>query len=87
MPSPLSIVLASIAENLQGPGDTVSHSTFREELERLGYNNLALTYTAYSLDLDGMRWITRNYERLNLKVTSRSERKPMLKDLDEDIPF
>jgi hypothetical protein len=109
------IVLASIAENLQGPGDTVSYSTLREELERLGYNNLALniglgglierrmvtpskeegndyntgpyTYTAYSLDSDGMRWITRNYERLNLKVTSRSERKPMLIDLDEDIPF
>jgi hypothetical protein len=36
------IVLASIAENRQGPGDSVSHSTLRTELERLGYNNLAL---------------------------------------------
>jgi len=34
------IVLASIIKNLQGPSGTVSHTTLREELERLGYNNL-----------------------------------------------
>lgn len=36
------IVLASIMENLQGPTAAVSHSSLREELGRLGYNNLAL---------------------------------------------
>ncbi len=36
------IVLASIIENQQGPGASVSHFTLRGELDRLGYNNLAL---------------------------------------------
>jgi hypothetical protein len=36
------IVLASIAENQQGVGDSVAHSILRRELERLGYNNRAL---------------------------------------------
>ena len=36
------MVLLSIAENREGPGSSVSHWTVKEELERLGYNNLAL---------------------------------------------
>jgi hypothetical protein len=36
------MVLVSIAENRDGPGSGVSHWTLKEELERLGYNNLAL---------------------------------------------
>jgi hypothetical protein len=36
------MVLLSIAENREGPGSSVRHWTVNEELERLGYNNLAL---------------------------------------------
>jgi hypothetical protein len=37
------IVLVSIAENQTGVGTSVGHDTLRQELERIGYNNLALT--------------------------------------------
>ena len=43
------MVLVSIAENREGPGSGVSHWTVKEELERLGYNNLAL-----NIGLDGL---------------------------------
>ena len=113
------IVLCSIVENRRGPGLSaggVSHTTLRDELERLGYNNLALnigidglmergmitfeereeyngnyteTYTLYNLHTEGMKWVSRNYERLNLKIgprlTKEAEKKPV--DLDDDIPF
>ena len=36
------IVLASIAENQQGVGTSVAHRLLQNELERLGYGNLAL---------------------------------------------
>jgi hypothetical protein len=36
------MVLLSIVENREGPGSSVRHWTVNEELERLGYNNLAL---------------------------------------------
>jgi hypothetical protein len=36
------IVLASMVENLEGPGSSVSHGTLKEELARFGYNGLAL---------------------------------------------
>jgi hypothetical protein len=36
------IVLVSIVENRDGPGSNVSHWNLKQELERLGYNNLAL---------------------------------------------
>lgn len=36
------IVLVSIVENREGPGSNVSHWNLKQELERLGYSNLAL---------------------------------------------
>ena len=48
------IVLASIAENRQGPGDSVSHTILRTELERFGYNNLALNIGLEGLMERGM---------------------------------
>jgi hypothetical protein len=36
------MVLVSIVENREGPGSSVSHWTVKQELERFGYNNLAL---------------------------------------------
>jgi hypothetical protein len=111
------IVLASIAENQQGPGTSVAYNILRQELERLGYNNLALNiglgglieremiyqaeeteydqfnnneyiYKTYSIQLEGMKWIVRNYKRLNLRISSRSAERPNVnEDLDGDIPF
>jgi hypothetical protein len=111
------MVLCSIVENRRGPGMSaggVSHVTLREDLERLGYNNLALnigiagliehgmitfeegeeyngnyteTYTLYNLQPEGMKWVTRNYDRFNLKAAPRPERKTPLKDVDDEIPF
>jgi hypothetical protein len=108
------IVLASIMENRDGPKDTVSHRILKGDLERLGYNNVALnigierlmerdmvdvleateytnngdyTYTAYAIQPEGMKWLLGNYERLNLKVAPRSEKRQIINDLDDDIPF
>jgi hypothetical protein len=111
------IVLCSIVENRRGPGLSaggVSHVTLREELERLGYNNLALnigidgliergmitfeeeyngqyteTYTLYNLQPEGMKWVSRNYERLNLKIGPRLTKEVKSKSVgfDDDIPF
>lgn len=89
------IVLVSIAENQTGAGTSVAHRLLKNELERLGYNNLALnvglggliergmitsteeegydynngsyTYIAYMIQPEGMKWMIRNCERLNLK--------------------
>lgn len=36
------MVLAAIMENRNGPGHTVSHWTIKNDLDRLGYNNVAL---------------------------------------------
>ena len=36
------MVLATIMESIDGPGNSVAHGYIRSELERLGYNNLAL---------------------------------------------
>jgi hypothetical protein len=106
------MVLVSIAENREGPGSGVVHWTVKEELKRLGYNNLALnigleglleremieaceeqdngynTYRVYLITQNGMQWVRRNYDRLNLKSTQprvKERRKPV--DLDDDIPF
>ena len=111
------IVLCSIVENRRGPGMSaggVSHVTLREDLERIGYNNLALnigiagliqrgmitfeegeeyngnyteTYTLYNLQPEGMKGVTRNYDRFNLKASPRAVRKTKPIDLDDDIPF
>ena len=106
------IVLASIAENQQGVGDSVAHSILRRELERLGYNNLALnigmgglieremiasgegtgyafddteyTYIHYTILPKGMKWMARNYERLNLKTASHAA---TTEEDEEDIKF
>jgi nucleoside 2-deoxyribosyltransferase len=106
------MVLLSIAENREGPGSGVPHWIVKEQLSRLGYNNLALNigldrllkkemiiyseeqdyngnhYTLYAITDDGMEWICRNHERLNLRVVpenGRSGKKGF--DLDDDIPF
>jgi hypothetical protein len=111
------IVLASIVENRQGVGDSVGHGILREELERMGYNNLALNIglegflergmiardeveeypnnfneayklTVYYVRPEGMKWILRNYERLNLKVGTRQEKQAkIINDLDDNITF
>lgn len=105
------MVLATIMENRNGPSDRVSHSIVKEDLNRLGYNNLALnigverllyknlishdqvsydddSYAVYSLTTDGVRWVTENYERLNLGVSRPSSRaKKIIDPLDDEIPF
>jgi hypothetical protein len=60
---------------------------FEEGTEYNG--NYTETYTLYNLQPEGMRWVSRNYERLNLKIgprlTKEAKNKPV--DLDDDIPF
>jgi hypothetical protein len=36
------IVLVSIIENREGPGDSVNHYAVKNDLDRLGYNNIAV---------------------------------------------
>jgi hypothetical protein len=36
---------------------------------------------------EGIRWIARNYARLNLKTAAQSEKEQFLNDLDDDRPF
>jgi hypothetical protein len=43
----------------------------REE-EEYDYNRGSFTFTDYYLEIEDMKWITRNYERLNLRVAPRS---------------
>lgn len=105
------IVLAAITENAQGLTEPVSHKILRGELERLGYNNLALNaglagliqrdmiasrveeeynhnYILYILQSEGMKWITRNSERLNFRVALFSGNEiTRMTEPDDDIPF
>jgi len=106
------MVLLSIAENRDGPRSGVSHGTVKEQLARLGYNNLALNiglegllnnemisfseegdyrgdlYKIYFITDDGMKWICRNYERLNLRIAQQKGKGGKRGfDMDDDIPF
>ncbi len=105
------MVLATIMENRNGPDDKVTHSTVRNDLDRLGYNNLALNigvekllqkgfieheaqsqeedaWTVYAITRNGVRWITENYDRLNLGAAKpKNERRSISSNLDDEIPF
>jgi hypothetical protein len=48
------IVLTAIVENRNGPGQTVSHWTIKNDLDRLGYNNVALNIGIEKLIRSGM---------------------------------
>jgi hypothetical protein len=106
------MVLVSLAANRAGPGSGVDHWTVKQELERFGYNNLALniglegllekemigysdeedndgySHRIYLVTSEGMKWICRNYERLNLTSAPKKGQQPKKGfDSDDDIPF
>ena len=58
--------------------------TSGEETEYDNFDGSTHQYTAYTMLPEGMRWIVRNYELLNLKVTSHTA--TILED-EEDIKF
>ncbi|HEX3954627.1 MAG TPA: hypothetical protein VHW90_13695 [Stellaceae bacterium] len=103
------MALLSITENRDGPGATVRNYIVQQEMERLGYNNVAVNigieglldrqmismveahdyngepYTTYLVEREGIGWIRRNHDRLNLQVRPVRRQQPQTKD--DDIPF
>lgn len=56
------IVLAAIMENRDGPGQWVSHWTIKNDLDRLGYNNVALNIGIEKLVRSGMITAEREHD-------------------------
>ena len=54
------------------------------EEEGHDYNKGSYTYTAYTIQPEGMKWMIRNCERLNLKTAEQSAKERFINDLDDD---
>jgi len=72
------IVMATIFENRDGPGDAVTHGVVKNHLDRLGYNNIALNIGIEKLIRKGMLKVNRGEDyNGNVYVTYEVDDKGM----------